>query len=201
MRVFFALLLLALLPACATVPPGNPSDICAIFEEKDGWYKKARSASKEWKMPIPGMMAIMHQESRFVSDARPPRTKILWVIPGPRKSSAFGYPQAKDETWTEYQRSSGNYGADRDNFGDAIDFIGWYNRQSVRQCRISPSDTYSLYLAYHEGRGGFNRGTWRSKAWLKDVAAKVSRLSQNYQQQLQSCEKQLQKESSWFNWF
>ena len=45
------------------------------------------------------------------------------------------------------------YGADRDDFNDAIDFIGWYNDQSSRRSKISKSDAYNLYLAYHEGQG------------------------------------------------
>jgi hypothetical protein len=198
---FVLLLNIALAAGCATSPPSNPNDICSIFREKKGWYGEARTASEKWNSPIASMMAVMHQESRFVQDARPPRTKILGFIPGPRPSDAYGYPQALESTWRSYQRSSFNYGADRDDFGDAIDFIGWYNNTSERQCRIQPNDTYHLYLAYHEGHGGFNRRSFRNKGWLQGVSHKVSAQAQRYQQQLNSCESSLQRRKKFLGLF
>lgn len=184
---------------CASVPPKNLDDICDIFREKDGWYQDAADARENWNSPIPVMMAIMHQESRFVSKAQPPRKKILGFIPGPRPSDAYGYSQAKKATWKGYQQSSGNYGADRDNFDDAIDFIGWYNNESRRRSDIKTNDPYHLYLAYHEGHGGFNRRTFNQKSWLLAVAKKVSARSTRYSAQLNQCEKSLQK--SWWQFF
>jgi hypothetical protein len=185
---------------CTTSTPTNVNDICDIFEEKRGWYDDAHDAEEEWGSPIPVMMAIMHQESRFVAKAKPPRKKIFGFIPGPRPSDAYGYSQAKKSTWKDYKRSAGNYGADRDDFGDAIDFIGWYNTQSKRRSGISKRDTYRLYLAYHEGHGGYNRGTYKSKKWLTDVARKVERKAGSYQSQLARCEKDLQKSGWFFGW-
>jgi hypothetical protein len=141
------------------------------------------------------MMAIMHQESRFKAKARPPRSTILWVFPGPRPSNSYGYSQAKVSTWSWYQQSAHRSGADRDDFGDAIDFIGWYNSVTNRKNRVPLSDTYSLYLAYHEGHGGYARGTYNNKAWLKSVAKKVSSRAVSYRQQLQQCEGRLKKSS------
>ncbi|SEA10640.1 hypothetical protein [Microbulbifer marinus] len=186
---------------CATSPPSNPDDICSIFREKKGWYAEAKDAEEKWGSPVATMMAFIHQESRFVHDARPPRTKILGFIPGPRPSDAFGYPQALGMTWRTYERSAFNYGADRDDFGDAIDFVGWYNNTSARQCRIRSNDTYHLYLAYHEGHGGFNRRTFRNKSWLKQVSKKVSARAQRYQQQLNSCESSLQRRKKFLGLF
>ena len=144
-------------------------------------------------------MAIMHQESRFQSKAKPPRKKLLGFIPGPRPSDAYGYSQAKDDTWDWYIKSSGNYGADRDDFTDAIDFIGWYNNTSQKRCKIKPDDPYHLYLAYHEGHGGFNRRSFKNKQWLKDVARKVSSRSRQYGVQLARCEESLKK--SWWQFW
>jgi hypothetical protein len=146
------------------------------------------------------MMAMMYQESRFQAKARPPRKKIFGFIPGPRPSSAYGYSQAKKSTWKEYKSSAGNYGADRDDFSDAIDFIGWYNYKSNKRSGISREDPYRLYLAYHEGHGGYNRATYRKKPWLQDVARKVERKANSYQQQLAICEDDL--DDGWFfGWF
>lgn len=192
-RIQLSLLLLitTLAAGCATSPPSNPEDVCSIFREKKGWYADARKVSEKWNSPIPTMMAIMHQESRFVHNAKPPRRKILGFIPGPRPSDAYGYPQALSGTWRDYQRSAFNYRGKRDNFADAIDFIGWYNHTSQRQSHIQPHDTYNLYLAYHEGHGGYNRRTYSNKAWLQNVSRKVSTQAERYRQQLDACESSL----------
>ncbi len=198
MKIILPLMLFfSVLTGCVTSPPSHVNNICDIFDEKDGWYKDAKKSQKKWGTPIPVMMAIMHQESRFQPKAKPPRSKILWVIPGPRTSSAYGFSQAKSETWDWYVDKSGNWGADRDDFSDAIDFIGWYNTVSHSRNKISLSDPYHLYLAYHEGHGGFERRTFNSKGWLKGVAKKVSSKAATYKKQLAGCEKRL--DSGW--WF
>ncbi|WP_082087189.1 transglycosylase SLT domain-containing protein [Teredinibacter purpureus] len=185
-----------LLTGCVSTPPKHQDNICHIFDEKDGWYKRAKKASKQWGIPIATNMAIMHQESRFVPKAKPPRTKILGFIPGPRKSSAYGYPQAKDETWDWYKDKTGSWGADRDEYGDSIDFVAWFNHISVTSAGIRANDTYRLYLAYHEGHGGYKRGTYKKKAWLTAVARKVDKRAKMYQAQLNKCEDRL--DSSWW---
>ena len=103
---------------------------------------------------------------------------------------------------TGIEASTGRWGADRDDFGDSIDFIGWYNQQSQLRNGIAPADTYGLYLAYHEGHGGYSRASYRSKPWLTDVAHKVQGRAATYQVQLQVCEARLQDEGGWFSdWF
>lgn len=199
MRILLLLHVMVLV-GCTTSQPKNVNDICDIFQEKRGWYDDAADSRDEWGSPIPVMMAMMHQESRFAAKAKPPRKKILGFIPGPRPSNAYGYSQALKSTWKSYKRSAGNYGADRDDFGDAIDFIGWYNYQSYKRNGISRKDGYRLYLAYHEGHGGYQRRSYQKKQWLIDVARKVQRRADSYQQQLAGCEKDLK--SGWFfGWF
>ena len=193
-------LALLLVAGCTASTPRNINNVCDIFREKDDWYGDAHDSQDEWGTPIPIMMAMMYQESRFVAKAKPPRKKILGFIPGPRPSSSYGYSQAKKSTWKEYKSSAGNYGADRDDFADAIDFIGWYNYKSYKRSGISRKDAYNLYLAYHEGHGGYNRGTYRKKQWLQDVARKVQHKANTYKTQLDSCEEDLDK--GWFfGWF
>jgi hypothetical protein len=147
------------------------------------------------------MMAIIHQESRFRADAKPPRKKLLGFIPGPRASSAYGYSQAKSSTWDDYKDDGGYFSADRDEFSDAIDFVGWYNKKSQIRSGISPQDTYGLYLAYHEGHGGYNRGTYSQKQWLIKVARKVEVRAGRYQAQLVECEEGLKSGGGLFGWF
>lgn len=191
------LVLSLLLGSCASSPPKKLDNLCDIFDEKDGWYKDAKKATKRWGVPIAVNMAFMHQESRFVAKAKPPRKKILGFIPGPRKSSAYGYSQAKKETWKWYKKESGHRGADRNDFDDAIDFVAWYNHITSKKLGVAKNNAYSLYLAYHEGHGGFKRGTYKKKQWLVNVASKVNQRAKRYDAQLQKCEKRLN--SSW--WF
>ena len=170
---------------CATSPPEQVDNVCDIFREKSGWYEDAKESQARWGAPVSVSMAFMYQESRFVATAKPPRKKWWGVIPGPRPSDSYGYSQAKEGTWDWYQRSTGNYGADRDDFGDAIDFIGWYNNVSHKELGLDKQDSFRLYLAYHEGHGGYRKQSYRDKDWLIDVARKVDRQAQRYNAQLQ----------------
>ena len=192
----FVLVFLVALAGCSSLPPANPNNLCDIFDDKPSWYQDSKKAEKRWGSSVPVMMSIMYQESQFKHNARPARTKILWVIPGPRPSDAYGYPQAKDAVWNEYQDQSGNGWSRRDNFGDAIDFIGWYNKQSQKRSKIRSNDSYNLYLAYHEGHGGYNRATYRKKNWLMNTARKVDDRAQQYERQLRNCEERFK--GSWW---
>lgn len=184
---------------CATAPPANPNNICQIFRQYDDWYEAAADTRKRWQIPIHVSMAMMFQESSFKEDAQPPMEYFLGFIPIGRASSAYGYAQAKDETWRQYANETGHSLASRDDFADAMDFIGWFAHKSNKLNKVPKSDAYGLYLNYHEGWGGYRKGSYQKKAWLKQVARKVQQRAAMYQKQLQSCEKEFQ--SSWFDWF
>lgn len=183
-----ALGMTAYLSGCATPPPSNVANACAIFKENKTWYRQMKRAEKRWGMPIHIQLAIMRQESAFVHDAKPARKKILWVIPGPRPSSSYGYSQAQTTTWEWYKSEGGRRGADRNDFDDAADFIAWYGSKSRELSGISLWDPYNQYLAYHEGHGGFNRKTFKKKKWLHAVAQKVDANAKTYGAQLAKCE-------------
>ena len=65
------LIALLLLAACATAPPGNVSNACAIFAEYDDWYPDAQAASRRWGVPLPVLLAIIWSGSEVMSP--PPR--------------------------------------------------------------------------------------------------------------------------------
>lgn len=184
--------------SCSNAPPQNLVDSCKIFEEKDDWYEAAHDSYEKWGVPIHVQLAIIYQESRFIHDAKPPRRKVLWIIPWTRPSSAYGYGQIKDSTWDWYLKSTGRRWADRDDFDDVTDFIGWYGNMSYRMLGISKWDAYSQYLAYHEGQGGYKRKTYQGKAWLLKVARKVDNRAKNYYAQLKKCEESLKDDGWWF---
>jgi hypothetical protein len=190
---------LSLLAGCSTTPPKTVDNACTIFDEKEDWYEAARAAEKKWGTPVQIQLAIMRQESSFRHDAKPPRDTVIGIPMWWRVSSAYGYAQAKDETWDWYEDKTGNRFADRDDFEDATDFIGWYTDVSYRTLGISKWDTYNQYLAYHEGHGGWKRKTYNRKPWLKKVARKVERNASTYGSQLQKCRDRLEKSaSSWW---
>lgn len=194
--------LVLLIAGCATSPPHDLDNVCSIFTEKKGWYKSAKRSADRWDGDIATMMAIIHQESKFEAKAKPPRKKILGFIPGFRPSNAYGYSQALTGTWERYKRDAGAYGADRDDFDDAIDFIGWYNKLSYKENGVSATNARALYLNYHEGQGGYARGTYKAKAWLMGVADKVHVRAGRYRQQLNTCQGRLNAANKgWFDWF
>ncbi len=195
---FFLLLSLVLPLGCAKKPPSNLNDSCAMFKEKSGWYDDANAAFKKWGVPIHVQLAIIHQESRFRAQAKTPTEYLLWFIPWGRKSSAYGYAQVKDETWDWYIEKTGNSGADRDDFEDVTDFIGWYVNYTHKTLGISKWDAYNQYLAYHEGHGGFQRKTFNKKPWLIGVAKKVKKRAAMYQTQIARCKEDL--ENDWSFW-
>lgn len=185
---------------CATAPPSEPENLCAIFHEKDDWYAAAAESYQRWQAPIPIMMSIIYQESSFRADAAPPRSHLLWVIPWTRPTSAYGYSQAIDGTWDWYVRETGNNWADRDSFADSIDFVGWYIDTSHDMLGLSKADAYSQYLAYHEGQAGYRRGNYRGKGWLLDAARRVAARANRYARQLRSCRASLAADSGWLPW-
>lgn len=186
-KLITLILIVLSLTACVSKPPRDVNNICTIFNQYPGWYTDAKDVEKRWKIPIVVQMAIIHQESKFDARAKPPRTKLLKIIPWKRPSTAYGFAQALNGTWKEYKRNNGGLFSSRDAFGDGVDFIGWYSNQAHIRAKISRNDAYSMYLAYHEGIGGYQRKTYLKKAWLMTVAHKVKAKAALYSIQLNAC--------------
>lgn len=196
-KLLNATILVIFVASCSTTPPKNSVDLCEIFYEKSDWYDAAADMKEKWGVPIHVPMAMMYQESSFRSDALPPRDYVFFgLIPWGRVSSAYGYSQAKTPTWADYMRETDSSGADRDDFDDAIDFMGWFISKTYSVNGISKWDAYAQYLNYHEGWGGYRRKTYNKKAWLVKVAKKVNDRSLMYAKQLKGCEEDLKE--SWF---
>ena len=54
-------------------------------------------------VPIHVQMAVIYYESSFQNRAKTPM-RYFGIIPLGRESSAFGYAQALDGTWTDYKK-------------------------------------------------------------------------------------------------
>ena len=178
------------LTACASRPQGAElKNACTILDRKDDWARALTATERRWGTRPELTLAILYQESGFQPDARPPRgeRRLFGLLPGKRPSSAFGYAQALDPTWDWYTKETGQRFASRDDFDDAVDFIGWYTAKSQKQLGLSPTDFAEHYLAYHEGHGGYRRGTYRQKAWLMQTAQKVEANALAYRRQIDRC--------------
>ena len=163
------------------------------FWTKKNWYKSTKNSFDKWGTPIALQLAIINQESSFTQFAKPKRKFFFGIIPGSRPSTAFGFAQITNPTWDWYKTKTGNKNASRANFANVTDFIGWYVTQSEKIVGISKKDFYNQYLAYHEGQGGWKKGTYQNKKWLIDVAKNVERNANMYNNQLKDCENKLNK--------
>ena len=140
MRLRVRLLLLTvvalIVSGCATPPPSNQSNLCSIFRQYPDWYEDAVDMQQKWGTPINVVMAMMKQESSYRHDALPPKDYVLGFIPWGRVSSAYGYAQAQDPAWSDFQKQTG-HGGSRSSFDDAIQFMGWYTNATQRQLGIT----------------------------------------------------------------
>jgi hypothetical protein len=193
-RAVGAALALLFLSACASretavrhvsVDPRQVEDICAIYAQNPHWKAMVAEAADKWNVPEEVKMAIIWRESAFKAQARP--YKYVGGVRAGLASSALGYSQAIDGTWEWYVQETGNRGADRTDFEDAVDFVGWYMSKSQSMNGLSKADAFNQYLAYHEGHTGFERGSWRQKAWLMRAAAQVQHQAEVYRRQMSRC--------------
>jgi len=194
-----AILGLSLVTACASGPPDQVEDACLILEDNRRWWRDLEQTQHRWGLSPGAQLAFLKRESSFNRHARPARNRLLGIFPGRRPSSAYGYAQALDGTWKWYREDTGRNRASRNDFGDAVDFIGWYANKSKALSGISLDDPYALYLAYHEGHGGYNRGSYQSKDWLLRAARSVRADAERYNAQLARCKRRLNR--SWIPFF
>jgi len=187
LRVAAVLLLVASCGGGNFSAPRDLENACSIVDERPRYLSAMRATERKWGVPVPVQMAIIHQESKFIGDARTPFRYSLGVIPVGRQSSAYGYSQALDGTWEEYERETGNRRASRDDIRDATDFMGWYMTLTQNRNGIPLTDARNQYLAYHDGHTGFARGTYNSKDWLLRVADNVASRAVRYDAQLVAC--------------
>lgn len=191
MNRYLKLVIIGLVASCGTggthKAPKNLDNACGLASERPAYWRAMKDTERRWGIPVNVQMAVIHQESKFVGNAKTPRQYALGIIPMGRQSSAFGYSQALDGTWDEYRAQTGNRRAHRDDIKDATDFMGWYMNNTTRILGMAPTDAGGQYLAYHEGRSGFLNGSHNSKGWLLAVASRVQTRANMYGAQLMSC--------------
>ena len=189
-RLLRASILLLALASCGGgnfSAPRNLDSACAILDQRPTYFRAMKATERKWGIPVHVQMATIYQESKFIGNARTPHRFVLGVIPMGRQSTAYGYSQALNGTWEEYQKDQNRRSAKRDRITDATDFMGWYMNESSRKLGISKNDAEAQYLAYHEGRTGYASQSYLGKPWLVEVAAAIGSRANTYQQQLQGC--------------
>lgn len=191
-KIGLAILILGSLSGCSAFygeskTTSYPNDACKMFKENPDWLESTLDSYEKWGTPVSIQLAIIRQESSFRHDARPVRKNKWYEFGTNYASSAYGYSQALDGTWDHYKDSTNQILKQRESFKDATDFIGWYNKTSQKKNNIGRKNSYHLYLAYHEGWGGYNRKSYKSKSFLKKAAANVEKWSYTYSKQLNKC--------------
>ena len=189
-KYFISFFVLIALSSCSSIPL-NTKNSCDIFSEKYFWYKHAKKAEEKWSVPIYIQLAFIKKESDFDWLAKPERTKLFKIIPYKRKSSSFGYSQAVKGTWAQYKKETNNRFATRARFKDSVDFIGWYINKTTEILKISKTDAYRQYIAYHEGWGNYKNYKKNKKVII--FAREVKNQAYTYRKQLYKCEKKLNR--------
>lgn len=170
----------------------NSENACAIFAQHNGffdnWYKEARAASIKYRIAIPVLLATIKAESSFRPTARTRWHLALGFIPWGRISSAYGYAQAVNGTWLQYEQETGKHYSSRSSFADSVDFIGWYYRNAVNRAHINPNDAYNLYISYVVGWQAFkNYGAKAANIAIRTKAKDVALTAEHYHMQLREC--------------
>jgi hypothetical protein len=172
------ILLFLALAACApprqaeapSAPPANAT--CALLAAHKGWAEALASAQARWETPPPTLLAVVRQESNFQVEKQTPPL------------APYGYAQADARTWSAYRSAVKRPHADRANFADAVDFIGWYfaaTRARTNADYRRNLDTH--YLAYSRGQ---NR-PGKASAAARRNAAKVVGYAKAYEKDLAAC--------------
>lgn len=186
-NVFFLSILLTL-NGCKMLEnnkTNHPTNACHMLKENEDWLESIHRSSQRWDVPASVILSIIKVESSFVYDAKPIKEKgFFWDT---YHSSAYGFSQALDGTWNDYKIQTLNASAKRTSFSDSSDFIGWYINNINKATNIKRHDTYNIYLAYHEGIGGYKRKTYKKKRWLIKKAKYIKNLTLTYSKQIKYC--------------
>lgn len=178
-RALASIALVVIAAVCSVGPAraaSNIHDACTIFQERTLWHAAANEASEKWQVPVPVILAVMYQESRFKA------------LAAAERSSAYGFAQALDGTWGWYKKAVKAETAKRTSFADSADFIAWYMVQTKKRVGLPMRDVAHHYIAYHEGHVGYKSSRWAKKPRLLDISQKVARMASMYEGQLRACD-------------
>ena len=170
----------------------NIDNACLILKQNPDWHRALYRTQLVYRISIPVQLAFVRHESSFNHKARPVNNKKKWFIFNSYKSTAYGFAQVLNGTWDEFQTTFKNKKLKRTNFGHSVEFIGWYNRKHINS-GLDGNNISHLYLAYHEGLGGYKKKTYINKPCLVDYSNSVQKTSIKYSNQISSCNIKVKK--------
>ena len=155
----------------------DESDICELLDENDEWLQPLANAQSTYGTPVSLTLALLEQPL-----------------------SEFDKPHVLPRTadWDEYRVRSENWSASPRNIKDAVDFVGWFSRESTKRNKISWDDVSAHYLSYRLGHGGYHRYDAEKYPELRMKAEKVEQRAIKWQQSLKQCQSRWQNER-WFS--
>lgn len=148
--------------------------ICSVLKQHPAWLQAVQDTAKQWGIPANVQLAIVKEESDFQANAKNP------------ESTATGFAQVIDKSWDAYETAT-DHQYSRNDFRAAIGYIGWYAAQVQKYAKVNPSNAFGLYLAYHEGIGGYHHLATHPKPDVTRLAQNVAENAQLYSQQLVTC--------------
>ena len=82
-RLLRAAVLLMFLASCGGSQFSAPRDLdnaCSIARERPQYFRAMQATERRWGVPVSVQMATIHQESKFVGNARSGLTKVVKVL-------------------------------------------------------------------------------------------------------------------------
>jgi len=165
-----------LLAGCSSLPPAPPS-ICDTLDDHDEWLQPLLRAKAQYGTPVALSLALLE----------PPLTETDKV-----------HVRVRTPDWDEYRVRSENWGADSHSVTDAVDFVGWFSRETVTRNQIGWQNYRAHYLALRLGHGGLLRFAPEKYPELEQQARSINTQAQQWQVQIAQCEPEWQKKP-WYS--
>ena len=186
----------AVLGACvSTDPPDSPGDACAIFRQHESWWGAVKRGERRWGAPPALVLAIIRQESGFDHNARPARGRGFLFFPGRRRVLRMGLcaSRQRDVGAIRARASRRRRRSTATSSATPLISCAWYCGVSNRELGIAFTDARAQYYAYHEGHGGYRRGSHQGNDRLGAIGDRVQSYYDTYRAQLDGCEGELNR--------
>ncbi len=183
-RLLFVFLssMVFLLAGCSQ-PPKVINNACDILSLHPTWYRYHVHFAHKYSVPIPTVMAIIALESGFNPQARPVKSWLVKnYIPWEYASSSYGYSQATNAAWNDFQRANPYSIYTRGDYVSSVAFISWYlSTYAVSKGKMRVDEQY---IIYHDGP---NKEAHAIAPATRNYANKVLSLANTYEAQLRQC--------------
>lgn len=159
-------------------------------------FRAHRAYSQQTHVMPWEVLAIMDQESSFNPYAMADRRPWLKRMVSKKKISAYGYAQATDATWKDFNQKAAKTVVSRSNYLDSVAFIYWLVQRNRRLQSSAQISTYQDYLNYYNGPGvSHKKKNQPMKGYSQ--AQQVVVKSNAYKLAWKRCESGLQWRSDW----